>query len=72
MQQSYMSTVPSSFDNSRQNSYERDESQYYDASSYYNDQYQDTTTATTTTACINGGVDVDEDEFFSYNSRPFK
>lgn len=64
-----MSTVQSSFDNSRQNSYERDESQYYDASSYYNDQYQE---PTPTTTCMNGGVYVDEDEFFSYNSRPFK
>jgi hypothetical protein len=60
-------TVPSSFDNSRQNSYERDESQYYDASSYYNDQYQDAS------PYINGEVNEDyEDGFFSYNSRPFE
>lgn len=64
-----MSTVQSSFDNSRQNSYERDESQYYDANSYYNDQYQESSPT-----YLNGGVTNEEceDEFFSYNSRPFK
>lgn len=60
-------TSHSSLETSRQNSYERDERQYYDVNNYYNDQYQEEYPN-----YQNGEVMEEEydDGALFYNSRP--
>lgn len=60
-----------SLENSRQNSYEKDERQYSDINSYYNDQYQEYSPT-----YDNGEVEVNnceyDNEALFYNSRPMR
>lgn len=58
---SQLATPHSSLETSRQNSYERDERQYYDVSSFNNGQYQESSPP-----CEY------EDNDLYYNSRPMK
>lgn len=64
-----LATPHSSLETSRQNSYERDERQYYDVNNFYNGQYQEGSPA-----YDNGEMDVAEydDGALYYNSRPMK
>lgn len=59
----------SSLETSRQNSYERDERQYYDVNNYFNDQYQEDYQQ-----YQNGEMHEEEydDGALYYNSRPRK
>lgn len=62
-------TPHSSLETSRQNSYERDERQYYDINNYYNGQYQEFSPT-----YDNGEMseaDYDDGALY-YNSRPMK
>lgn len=63
-----LATPRSSLETSRQNSYERDERQYYDVNQFYNGQYQESPPYDN--ADVNE-VDYD-DEALYYNSRPMK
>lgn len=62
-------TPHSSLETSRQNSYERDERQYYDINNFYNGQYQEYS-PTYENGEMNEG-DYDDGALY-YNSRPFK
>lgn len=64
-----LATPHSSLETSRQNSYERDERQYYDINNFYNDQYQEYS-PTYDNGEMND-ADYEEGELF-YNSRPMK
>jgi len=62
-----LATPLSSLETSRQNSYERDERQYYDVNHYYSGYYPESSPVYDD---MNGG-DYDDGALF-YNSRPFK
>lgn len=62
-------TPRSSLETSRQNSYERDERQYYDINNFYNGQYHEYS-PTYDNGEMNEG-DYDDGALY-YNSRPFK
>lgn len=65
-------TPHSSLETSRQNSYERDERQYYDVNNFYNSSYQDEYQQPQ----YQNGETIEEEEYddgvLSYNSRPRK
>lgn len=64
-----LATPRSSLETSRQNSYERDERQYYDVNHFYNGQYQEESPPYENAEM--NEVDYD-DEGLYYNSRPLK
>lgn len=64
-----LATPHSSLETSRQNSYERDERQYYDINNFYNGQYQEYS-PTYDNGEMNEG-DYDDGALF-YNSRPMQ
>lgn len=64
-----LATPHSSLETSRQNSYERDERQYYDINNYYNGQYQEYSPTYENGEMNEGEYD---DGALYYNSRPLK
>jgi hypothetical protein len=65
-----LATPHSSLETSRQNSYERDERQYYDVNHFYNGQYQEESPVYDNNGGMNDG-DYDDGALY-YNSRPMR